>query len=368
MKLKVLNVSYSRYERDSRIKKIVKSISEENHSVYVVALTDEASSTYYSSRSNHVFLCGSGPTWLKKIRIIYLLYRYLTVLFRSILLSKRVNLVIVNDISTWLIFLFFKLFTTTQIWYDCHEYSPNDYPDGKWKEKTWVKFVEKYVIRHADVVTVVSEGIKKNYQKLYQRKDLHVLRNIPVFRTNLKKKLSSDLSNRKIDVVYQGVYAPGRGIEALLILISANAQQLERYRFNFFGGGCLDSSIREVESKHPNLIKNHGWIDEENLEAATATMDIGYCVIEPLCKSYDLSLPNKFFQYCHAGTPVIVGASKELSQVVRNFGLGLEATSTDFTSVLDHIIDNYDDMSAACVQYAKNNTWESDFNEVMKYL
>ena len=59
--------------------------------------------------------------------------------------SSKSDLLIFNDFVCWPYFIYFYLFTKKIIWYDCHEYSPNDFPDGKMIAKRWVKAIEKYI-------------------------------------------------------------------------------------------------------------------------------------------------------------------------------------------------------------------------------
>jgi len=48
----------------------------------------------------------------------------------------------------------------------------------------------------------------------------------------------------------------------------------------------------------------------------------GLCLIQPICRSYELSLPNKLFEYASAGIPVLASEAPVIAAVVRANGLG----------------------------------------------
>lgn len=54
----------------------------------------------------------------------------------------------------------------------------------------------------------------------------------------------------------------------------------------------------------------------------TAVADIGVSLDKPLHLNYTLSLPNKLFDYIHAGIPVLVSDLPELRKVVETYQLG----------------------------------------------
>jgi glycosyltransferase involved in cell wall biosynthesis len=76
-----------------------------------------------------------------------------------------------------------------------------------------------------------------------------------------------------------------------------------------------------VELRHPVAPAKVG----EALEEATA----GLCLIQPICRSYELSLPNKLFEYAAAGVPVLASDLPVIGALVRREGIGVLARADD---------------------------------------
>ena len=55
---------------------------------------------------------------------------------------------------------------------------------------------------------------------------------------------------------------------------------------------------------------------------ALAGAAAGLCLIQPICRSYELCLPNKLFEYAAAGVPVLASNVPVIAAVVRGHGLG----------------------------------------------
>jgi glycosyltransferase involved in cell wall biosynthesis len=48
----------------------------------------------------------------------------------------------------------------------------------------------------------------------------------------------------------------------------------------------------------------------------------GLCLIQPICRSYELCLPNKLFEYAAAGVPILASDVPVIAAVVRGEGIG----------------------------------------------
>ena len=54
----------------------------------------------------------------------------------------------------------------------------------------------------------------------------------------------------------------------------------------------------------------------------TASADVGLSLDKAGHGNYEMSLPNKLFDFMHAGLPMVVTARKEVAAIVRAHGLG----------------------------------------------
>jgi glycosyltransferase involved in cell wall biosynthesis len=62
---------------------------------------------------------------------------------------------------------------------------------------------------------------------------------------------------------------------------------------------------------------------------ALAGAAAGLCLIQPICRSYELCLPNKLFEYAAAGVPILASDMPVIAAVVRDAGLGEVAPTRD---------------------------------------
>ena len=64
-------------------------------------------------------------------------------------------------------------------------------------------------------------------------------------------------------------------------------------------------------------------VPPDELLRATASADVGACLIEGITLSLRLALPNKLFEYLMAGLPVLASDLPELRRVVAGYDVGL---------------------------------------------
>jgi glycosyltransferase involved in cell wall biosynthesis len=98
---------------------------------------------------------------------------------------------------------------------------------------------------------------------------------------------------------------------------------------------------------------------------------LGMSIIENLSKSYYLSLPNKIFEYIHAGVPVISSNFPEPQKILTRFNVGELVNPEDKQEILNKIkflIDNpniYNTYKQNCINARDTLNWE---NQEPKFL
>jgi hypothetical protein len=79
--------------------------------------------------------------------------------------------------------------------------------------------------------------------------------------------------------------------------------------------------VREYAMRYPNIhLLSPVPLDE--VGRSTRGADVGLCLIESVCLSYELSLPNKMFQCLFESVPVLINDLPEQSRFVRQFQCG----------------------------------------------
>jgi len=68
-----------------------------------------------------------------------------------------------------------------------------------------------------------------------------------------------------------------------------------------------------------------GAVAPERVLEAAGEADVGLVLIEPICLSYRMSLPNKLFEYVAAGVPVLGSDLPEIGRLIGEHGIGLVA-------------------------------------------
>jgi len=181
---------------------------------------------------------------------------------------------------------------------------------------------EKAFIRSADAVITVSQSIAEEIAQLYKIKLPTVVLNcpssLPYQRSNrLREELNIPV-HQKI-LLYQGVIGSGRGIEQLFYAV----QDLEDVAAVALGDGPLLADLRaRIQKGDWRRVYLPGRVPLQYLPNYTASADLGVLLSQPTCRSYLLSLPNKLFEYLHAGLPVLGSDLPEFRRVILEYRVG----------------------------------------------
>ena len=66
-----------------------------------------------------------------------------------------------------------------------------------------------------------------------------------------------------------------------------------------------------------------GRIDRDVLLNYTKLATLGMVLEEPLGLSFTFSLPNKLFDFIHAGIPIVAGNMPEISRIINQYKVGV---------------------------------------------
>ncbi len=94
-------------------------------------------------------------------------------------------------------------------------------------------------------------------------------------------------------------------------------------------------------------------------------------LIQPVCRSYELTLPNKLFEYAAAGLPILASDLAVIGQVVRSEGLG-EVVGADDIEQIARAMERFGDPDLAAEvrarvrRFAATHTWERERHELAR--
>nr|WP_246505345.1 glycosyltransferase [Microvirga antarctica] len=248
--------------------------------------------------------------------------------------------------------------------YDTHELAADEFAERwAWRflHRPFVMALEGPGIRAAALVTCVSEGIAERLQALYGPKERPmVVCNTPSF-----QDMPFRPTEGRIRVLYHGIVAPGRGLEA-----SIQSVALWRPEFDLtIRGPASDSYRADLERR----IAAAGLGDRVRLVPAVPmtelvreanAFDVGLFILPGYSRHNRFALPNKFFEYVMAGLALCVSDLPEMARLVRRHdlgglveGLSPEAIAAQINALDPATIDCYKRNALAA---ARQLNWETE--------
>jgi glycosyltransferase involved in cell wall biosynthesis len=233
-------------------------------------------------------------------------------------------------------------------------------------------FPEKIFINKVQSVITVSPSIANMLEHQYHVPLPHVILNCPELKkTSNSNRLRQELNipeNCKI-LLYQGRVAIGRGIETFLNAV----QQVENAVGVVLGDGPALETLRDrLRSGEWERVYFLGQVPLSDLPSYTASADLGVVLTQDTCLNHHYSLPNKLFEYLHAGLPVICNNLPEMARVVQDYQVGELTDSEDPSSIAKSIQSILSDpirfaqMKANTYKVAENYNWQNESKKLLK--
>lgn len=282
---------------------------------------------------------------------------------------EKVDFWIANDWSSLPIALTLQAETGTAFGYDSHELAVDEYAHSlAWRirHQPIVRHIERTGIGQAQFVTCVSDGIARRLAEVYRlaRKPT-VVRNMPNYTASPHR-----LAGTPIRVLYHGIMAPGRGLEACIasvvhwrpeILLTLRGPGDEAYlnqlalQIDAHGVGARVSIVPPVAMT-------------DLVEEARA-FDIGLFVMPDSSLHNHHVLPNKFFEYIAAGLALCVSRLPEMEQLVDQYKLGAcvqSSAAEDIAAAINSLSDGpLDDFKVNALAAARELCWEQESTKLL---
>jgi glycosyltransferase involved in cell wall biosynthesis len=323
---KVTSIVLNNFKNDSRVLKEAISLQNVGYRVKVVALHEDTLKEFDSVEKISVRRIKlKSKEWSKK-RFIQLI-KYFEFIYRVVIGYKDSDILHCNDLNSLPIGVIVKKFfnKNVKIVYDAHEYEINDRPNESQYSIKIKYFFEKRLIKYADRVITVSDGIAKEYVKLYDIEKPALVLNTPPYKSIEKKSIfrkTFNISEEKTIFLYQGGLSGGRGIE--ILLETFKRMDNSKSVIVFMGYGVLENIIVESSKEYKNIYY-HPAVSPDILLDYTSSADFGILFYENNCLNHYLCSPNKMFEYLMAEIPVIVSNLYEMRRLIEDNSIGIVA-------------------------------------------
>ena len=252
--------------------------------------------------------------------LFYLFYQWRLLFY---LIKHQTTVIWANDLDTVLPVYLVSRMRGLGFIFDAHELF-TEVPElaGKPLKRGIWKFIEKRFATKARLFITVNSSLANCFKEAYHI-EAAVVRNVPKRTTLLPKidRTQLGISNKELVLVLQGSgINKGRGLkESIDAFAGLNGVHL----IIIGGGDALPDAKQQVENlKLSHCIHFFPRMPYHEMMQYTQVADIGLAFDAHQCLNFQLALPNKIFDYFHAGIAVLTGPQPEISQLTRTYECG----------------------------------------------
>lgn len=244
------------------------------------------------------------------------------------LLFTRAVLLVANDLDTLLANHLAK--GRRKLVYDTHEFY-TEVPELVARplvRRVWLA-IERWIFPELKTVITVNQSIADAYHDRYPslrraQRDIAVVRNIPMKRDLPTEPTRSTLElphDRRILILQGAGINVQRGAEEAVLAM----RDLPHCLLLIIGGGdawpVLEALVREHGLE--DRVRLLGKMPFARMMDFTRNADLGLTLDKDTNLNYRFSLPNKLFDYLHAGLPVLATDLPEVARIVREYDAGI---------------------------------------------
>ena len=301
-----------------------------------------------------------------------LMYLFFNAQLFFYLLFKKADVLWANDLDTLLPNFIIARLKNAKLVYDSHEYFTESVIK-KTSKKVW-QFLERRLFPHLKNVITVNNSIKEIYEKKY-KVPVTVIRNVPaqlIQKSSVTKPLLP--ANKKVLIMQGNGLNENRGAEEAVLMMQYLPEEFMLY---FIGGGTIFEKLKQMTTDF-GLSHKITFIDL--LPYAEMMEYTRQCFLGLIFEKIDsmdehkFSLPNKFFDYIHAGIPVLSSKPVEIKAIMEKCNIGAFIESFDPEAIAKTIIDIsmnkeiYNQWKQNTVAAAREYNWEKEEKVLMRFM
>jgi glycosyltransferase involved in cell wall biosynthesis len=252
----------------------------------------------------------------------------------AVVRDLRPALVHCNDYNTMWVGVAARLMGGSTVVYDSHELWPdrNGRPEPRW----WLIACEFLFVHLAHRTITASPGYAEVMARRYRIPEPGVIRNIPdasMLPAAVRAENGNSAGGEDRLALYVGALTTGRGLELSIMALN----HIDDVRLRLVGPArpaylkeLVALADREGVSDRVDFA---GAVSSDELIETIREASVGLALIQPICLSYRMSLPNKVFEYVAAGLPVLGSDLPAIGSLVNEHRIGLLAAPGEVEDV-----------------------------------
>ena len=248
--------------------------------------------------------------------------------------------------------------------YDIHEFMVPVRAENRTVRARVFYCLELMVLNFVDQVICPEKSRAKLAKACYKLNALpKVIRNISCISASMKfyndrtELLLKDFfkDNKRKTIVYAGVISFDRKLEELINSLSGANIDI---KILVVGNGNARDDIerRLSESGMQYLIID--MVPFTRLYSILSRCDIGYLSYPNNSLNNKYCAPNKIYEYCSVGLPIMLNANHTIDSYIRKWGIG--RNGSDFKNSVRDILKNYEIYRHNCSIFIEENLWSEE--------
>lgn len=229
-------------------------------------------------------------------------------------------------------------------------------------KKIWTR-VEKKLVPKFKLGYTVSESIAEEFHRRYEV-NYKTIRNLPVL------KPFDTIQTIEKFILYQGAVNEARGFEYLI-----PAMQWVNCKLVICGDGNFMQQLKKLISdyKLETKIELKGMLPPEKIWKISQQTTIGIALAEKEGLNQYLALPNKFFDYVHAGLPQVTMDYPEYSKINNQFEVAVlinDLAPKRIADAINNLLTNevlYSKLKSNCLKARQELNWQHEEKKLLSF-
>lgn len=292
-----------------------------------------------------------------------------------VLLFNKADALLANDLDTLLPNYLVSKIKGIPLIYDSHEIfcEVPELQTNPSKKRIWEK-LESWIVPKLKNCITVNQSIAEYFTNKYKVPFIFV-RNIPIYPKIEKLKSRTELNlpiGKKIVILQGAGINVQRGAEEL---VEAFQYLNETYFLLIVGSGDVIQQLKEsvIKLQMQNKVKFVDKVLASELKNYTSNANLGVTIDKDSNMNYHFSLPNKVFDYMHAGIPILATRLPEIEKLVNAYNIGTFIENHEPSHIAQQIegflnSKEYLEYKSNTVIAAIENNWQSEKQKLIKLI